>query len=430
MNPSPLSIPLPTETRGFLPPAGFCEAGDCDNCLSQFRHIQQQRYKQRGYFGSLTPGQLLEITSAQVTSIQDNIENIQDRLTTHGDTFLSRWKKWTRVKRGTLLEKAFSEIFPTRWVLPQVDYNPAMSDRSLRGALLLNYLSIDLLKEDPLALPKLLHFRTHFSPEDWAAWDNEQIQTCWWRGNVDIEMCQGGVVLHGPEYGRVVIWNVNQAHRGDMLGGPRAKLMIEQQKLLMDSLRKAIDEVLNLKDNDASTGSGSEKWNELVSSGFKGRIDTFNGPTFSNQAFRSPLFDIDRITKAVRSQFSEAGDQLELLQTDPVYFRANLDLTTKARLFRRQQQKDTWHELIAMSIWQENIDRYITWKLVLEEVDNMAAHYASAKAQGRIRRGHPLPVDLEQAMACLEQLLVHLIKVRTLYLAGLLPRMEGFQDCF
>lgn len=428
MNPPSHSSPSSGVLR-FSPPEGFCESDHCDRCKSQFRTLDQQLQEQRIYSSSLNPGELWKITWAQVVSIRKNMEHIRDFLATHGDTFLSRWKKWTRTKRGAILEKSFSEIFPTRWILAQIDYNSTLDPRGLRSALLLNYLSIDLLKEDPLALPKLLYLRTHFIPEDWAAWDNEQIETCWWKGSFDVEMCQGGVILHGREYGKVVPWDVQQAHQGDMLGGPRAKLLIEQQKILMDGLRRTLDDTLNLGNNGAGAESGSEKWNELVSSGFKGRAETFDGPIFSNQAFRSPLFDIDHISKLIHSCFSEAGDQLELLQTDPVYFRANLDLTTKARVFRKYE-KHTWHQLIAMTIWQESVDKFVTWKLVAGEFDYMATLYASAKAHGNIRRGHALPLDLEQSMACLEQLLLHLIQVRALSLAGLLPRMEGFQDCF
>ena len=55
--------------------------------------------------------------------------------------------------------------------------------------------------------------------------------------------------MHGPRFGDVVDWSASEAHRFDILGFPRARLVLEAQALLMRVLYKIARGILSESDD-------------------------------------------------------------------------------------------------------------------------------------------------------------------------------------
>lgn len=73
----------------------------------------------------------------------------------------------------------------------------------------------------------LLHGRVRYTPEEWAAFDNFQLNTPWEGGAFALGFCSDCVVMHGPNYGRITTWDKTAAERLDIMGFPRGRLVIE-----------------------------------------------------------------------------------------------------------------------------------------------------------------------------------------------------------
>ena len=50
----------------------------------------------------------------------------------------------------------------------------------------------------------ILHARAHYNSEDWVAWDVLQTEADWNTGKLEVEHCDGSVVIFGAKYGQVV----------------------------------------------------------------------------------------------------------------------------------------------------------------------------------------------------------------------------------
>ncbi|APA08519.1 hypothetical protein sscle_04g032890 [Sclerotinia sclerotiorum 1980 UF-70] len=92
--------------------------------------------------------------------------------------------------------------------------------------------------------------------------------------------------MHGLRYGEVVDWKACLAHRADILGFPKARLVLEAQAYLMSSLRKVVDGILQGVDTNASPAA--EKWNSMVLMGFRHTNVVKLWSPYTNQAFSLP----------------------------------------------------------------------------------------------------------------------------------------------
>lgn len=181
-------------------------------------------------------------------------------------------------------------------------------------ALLLPYLTTQVLKKDPLKFLALLYARTRFAPEEWAIFDKNQTAAGWRDGYLDVEYAHCFVALHGSKYGRIVPWDAGKVHGWDLCAFSRAKLILEAQCFLMHCLRTTVEGLLDGVDRDGS----STKWTALVESGFRASAGVESWSTYTNQPSSSPLMDFGRLLNLARSRLGEANDHLYLLQTDPV----------------------------------------------------------------------------------------------------------------
>lgn len=124
-----------------------------------------------------------------------------------------------RINKFLQLESGFELTSRTRW-------------RPLLG--------VDSMLANPAALFALVHNRLLYPPARWAAWDLQQIQYSWDLGHFITDFSAKCIALYDPMYGQVVIWDAAKAHRGDMLGFPRARLVLEAQRNLCQVLDRLV----------------------------------------------------------------------------------------------------------------------------------------------------------------------------------------------
>ncbi|KAI0965725.1 hypothetical protein F4678DRAFT_316700 [Xylaria arbuscula] len=120
----------------------------------------------------------------------------------------------------------------TPWMLLRYSYDPNQKlfktrSPSQRYKLLLLWLSIKVLKKNPAVLYALLHYRTMYALQYWAAFDSRQLTISWACGWLDVDFLPKCVIMHRAQYGKLVEWEAALAHRGDVLEFSRARLVLK-----------------------------------------------------------------------------------------------------------------------------------------------------------------------------------------------------------
>ncbi|OTB01767.1 hypothetical protein M426DRAFT_36164, partial [Hypoxylon sp. CI-4A] len=67
----------------------------------------------------------------------------------------------------------------------------------------------------------------------------------WKAGWFDTYFSEKCVVMYGSQYGDLVDWEEGSAHRFDVLGFPRAQLVLEAQLIILTTLREVVDNILS-----------------------------------------------------------------------------------------------------------------------------------------------------------------------------------------
>lgn len=249
-------------------------------------------------------------------------------------------KKRSQDKRQALLKKLAPDLEEKQWILPRYSY---MNERkpiharnqSRRRQLLLPWLGVEVLKTHPAMPFVLLHYRTRYPPQDWVVFDCRQITLSWALGWVDVDFSAMCVVIYGPRYGDLVDWEAGAAHRGDILGFPRARLVIEAQADLMETLCKIVDQILDGFDD--TQPARTEKWRELTATaGFKRTGEVERWSPYTHQAFSAPpLLDIDYLLSLAKTRLDTMGDHLWYLQCDVAYLRRHIKVLLDTEVYKK-----------------------------------------------------------------------------------------------
>lgn len=235
----------------FNPP---CECSDCETGFYK-RSEQIERWPFLTYRrttssgpGKLSGSEVQRLAQDFVTQTAIDRKYVQQRLDTHGDIIMSRWKK-KKGKRQTILRGTEPRLYQGRWFTPIYDYTLGDNWGERRAPMrrwqtLLPWLAEEVLTANAMTLLALLKYRTLYSPQEWALHDFRQIKLPWDHGHLDVQFSAKCVVMHGSQYGRIVNWEAGAAHRSDILGWPRARLILEAQANLLAFLRKVVDRIL------------------------------------------------------------------------------------------------------------------------------------------------------------------------------------------
>jgi hypothetical protein len=169
------------------------------------------------------------ILDKYTTSIRANQAFLREVLLKHGNSMGNRWRKASQAKRALAVQNALPDIQIKKWAIYEQVFGPSVlhDDFSLRTTYLLPYLSLNDMNSDSLRFLSFLNARSKHTPDDRVMFDLQQTKVDWEKGYLAVKHCGHGVVIHGAEYGKLVPWEKDQAHRWDLVGFPRTQLVIE-----------------------------------------------------------------------------------------------------------------------------------------------------------------------------------------------------------
>jgi hypothetical protein len=403
---------------------------ECIECSQQYRNGRAQLWHNNNYAGSPSDSDARDLLTTHVTHIRKDQEYLRDALFKHGNTIVSRWKKKSISKRADCLVKALPTLEARRWAILDYHYQIPASKKmeDVRNAYLLPYLSLDDLKMDPMRLLSLLHYRAKYSLDEWMLFDMKQTKTGWERGRLSAMYSIRCVVMHGTRYGELVDWDEAPAHRWDIVGYPRAQIIIEAQHLLFKFLRDVVGDLLK----DVHIESSSTKLVELSLAGFRRSQEDEMWSAFSNQAYSAPpTFNVDRLTDIARTRLADAQDRLWLLQTDPSYVQSAIAYHRTSligNVILREGSGKKLYSLITHCLTYSPAKRVHDWHHVVEECENLSK--VQQRFRDNIHTGNALPRKYNEAVNCLELLLRNVLLMRIQELQVLLPQLRGFEQSF
>ncbi|KAF5989792.1 hypothetical protein FBULB1_557 [Fusarium bulbicola] len=312
----------------------------CPGCQNGFYTVQQQHRPEYSYDQRLSDAAAESKARSVIGDIQHRRTRLSEKIEVFGDVLMSRWKKRSQTKRAALLKEAAPGLEEQQWLLPRYTYmreSLYMRDRSTvrRRQLLLPWLNVQVLKTNPAVLFALIHYRTAYPPQSWAAFDSRQLNLSWAAGYFDVDFSPKCIVMYGDRYGSLVDWEAKAAHRGDTLGYPRAMLVLEAQAHLLEVLCNIVDKIL--EGVDPLQPPRAEKWHDLVShEAFKetGAVEFWS--PYTNQAFSRPLtFNCEYLLTLAKSRLDETGDHLSYLQCDNSYMKRYMKIMFATEIFKK-----------------------------------------------------------------------------------------------
>jgi len=398
-----------------------CECVDCQN---QFYMTEEQKQDRFSYKTQISDVEAREILKDYISRIRNDREFLQKQCVVYGDKILSRWRKKSRQQRAACLLHAEPDLYPQQWFIPRyTNTSPEWKDaRKYRKSFLLPYLNVELLKTNPAVFFGLLHNRTLYPPEDWVSFDNKELTLGWAMGYFDLEFCGHCVVMHGARYGELAPWEPKAAHRSDIIGFPRARLIIEAQACLLGFLRRVVDQILPSASPEQPVSSS--KWVEMTKMGFKKGGDLAFWSQYTYQPFSAPpVFNIDTLLSQAKARLDAKGDHLWLLETEPTYMRRHIQLILQGEIIKSSERRVTYPMILGEFCY--DVEAYWFWQWVYDEFQN--ARICSLRYRDHIHAGEALPQKYDKALGALELLLVNAMHSRSLHLEAIIPQRPGFR---
>ncbi|KAK7700763.1 hypothetical protein SLS57_011987 [Botryosphaeria dothidea] len=223
-----------------------------DACSNTYRSPVEQQNDRSDYTRSISIAESRKVLQKLFDQMNEDFMFLKTKCRLHGDRIMSRWKKRSREKRELWLLQADPNLCVDRWHLLRYvcmdAHLPWENARKLRKNFLLPYLSVDVLKNDPALFLSLLYNRTYYHPYMWAPSDSMELATGWNLCYLDVEISGACVAMYRENYGSLVAWDAQAAHRSDIVPFPRAKLIFEAQACLLRFLRDVVNQILGEAD--------------------------------------------------------------------------------------------------------------------------------------------------------------------------------------
>ncbi|KXT06536.1 hypothetical protein AC578_6104 [Pseudocercospora eumusae] len=294
----------------------------CMVCSGQYRtlHSQANIHTLR-YAKALSDADAAKQISNRLKAIRANFEAIGQLMQQYGDVFVKRWSKKSPGKRYKLLISVMPQAYKRGSDGVSLSTISCSQCADCRSALLLPWLNIEYLSQDPHSLFALLHTRaTNNNLSSWALFDQHQLAGSFSQGALSVAYNPHCVMMDGGDdvaYGALVPWDMGKAHRREIIGFPMAQLIFDSQELLSSYLKSTVDMVLQNGLEEATRGD--RYWTKLIESDF--RADS-NSSSFQRRpmAFATPpTLCLAKMLETFQSRHASAKDEAELLQTDPAF---------------------------------------------------------------------------------------------------------------
>lgn len=139
--------------------------------MTHFHSDQEQNVECFVSERDLTATKATQFVAKCMEGIESHRAYLKSMYIFHGNTITNRWRKRCRDKREAYLLQADPNMYPQQRFLPRVIYEfPHWKKaRAFRKTWLAPYINLEALKIDPARFLSILHNRSHYSPEQWAA---------------------------------------------------------------------------------------------------------------------------------------------------------------------------------------------------------------------------------------------------------------------
>ncbi|KAI6892664.1 hypothetical protein KC334_g13254 [Hortaea werneckii] len=413
---------------------------DCVECMPQFCTSADKRQ-----VINISNASAKEKAKKLATQAEQDRQYLQVKLQQYGDAVKKKWEKLGRERRRALILAAQPSLYQDKW--PElrsmfgydhkafgnheevwVDVRDtkklqelAARDEKFRNGYMVPYLNLETLMDDRSKILSLLHYRSAYKLEDWVMFDSAQAKRAVEGGNLSREYNENCIIMFGERYGDLVKWHRAQCHRWNLIGYPRAIVILEAQAFLLGFLRRLVDGIVP---PDSTAVMGNAEWTLLASRGFKAANQTEYWSALANQPFSAPpTLDPVDVSKKVRAQLQAAQDHLRFLQTDPAYFHRFIALQRKGEHFVYMSSDQIWKSIAQFAIVLP-IAHVTHLRQLLEECEYVQRvcdqHKSSIEVVG------VLPASYEKALGALEIFVINLYHTERYLLAQMLPRRPGF----
>ena len=419
-------VPLGATASEFSFPAADTPC-ECKDCLMEWYGVAAQTTKKNRFFAFwaiIDDDEIVAKTVKHLVRLNEiALKALRELMRICGDTFMKEWKKKSRDARALLIKEAAPEMAKDARAYFELYYSCTAGmqfgdlihkRRMNRWMLLLPWLNVELLRDQPAAIYALIHFRTAYHPASWAAWDSRQIDHGWIMGFFDHEFSQKCVAVHEKAFGEVVEPDLNSLHGGIMMGYPRARLVLEAQRYLSQFLVKLVVSAIGnvqipkyIQESPppqerwvGATQAGFRHqgskaiWTDFVSEKFAERI------AYTHQAFdKPPKFNFEHVRMLTHARLTWTEDHIFDLQTNMKYLKHYVDTLSTNTMMRYAP-----HEISAGIV----LFRYIgflvkswhLWHYLWEQIGDMRK--TLDRLEGEMSPDQPLPRDMDDAVAKVE----------------------------
>ncbi|TVY39094.1 hypothetical protein LOCC1_G005276 [Lachnellula occidentalis] len=418
------------EGRFLIPPPCKCP----DVCIHAFRDVDSPPGSLFPGYAYLVPPQIARmIIRDDLKCVKEDQQFVSQQWKLHGRQIANKWRKISVKKREEVLKKAVTpqrlqtlhqgEWFSLREYAANIKINTHDDADTYRQVLLLDYLNIDGLKKDPMKLLGMLQNRAVHTPQQWAAYDNLCLAFPWNNHKLALAECSLWMVMYGPHYGTLVPWDHAAIHREELLGFPRAVLLLEAQRILYGVLRNFLIEFVQSSEPGGSSKADEAEPFHLKLKSF-GRTDLWSIHT--NQPYSAPpTFDIDAMISKARARLDLSSDHLWLLQTDAQYLRREIRLMMNG-LPKQLSLHQRYNELgvvLPINVWN-----FWCWEFIVKACENVKL--MQERFAANIRPGQNLPRELEGVLEELSKVLSDYVEVYRSILWKNLSERDAFRGYF
>jgi hypothetical protein len=195
-------------------------------------------------------------------SILKHHAGLRECLTERQDNILKRWKGWKVPRRRPAISAVCPDMAPKGFV--QDVLGKITNASTFRSEFLLFQIKIDELSGNYLALLELAHWRATTNPEDYVAFDWEQLR----RGS-DLNVfaktfAEGCITMFGDGFGHLKPFDEVDVRCSDAFPTSAALLILERQSMIY----KVLYTVISCLKNSNTVTKGSAEWNTLASRRF------------------------------------------------------------------------------------------------------------------------------------------------------------------
>ncbi|KAJ4354966.1 hypothetical protein N0V95_003375 [Ascochyta clinopodiicola] len=230
-------------------------------------------------------------------------------------------------------------------------------------------------------------------------------------------------MMYGLKYGSYVHWQYDAAHRLDIMGYPRGRLILEAQATLLKFLRHVLERLLH----DLHIGPPVS----LNIQGLTINATFEHNSAWSEHVFRPyiepPKLDFDACIALAKARVDATDDRLWLLQTDPAFLKRYIRTIEQMQQIQNQSDRKLGLAILSCQIDGE-IDIHEFWLGTCSELEHVRDVYS--RFRDSIVPGCPMPAVVDKALGALDRLLFLNIDRRVKQLDAMIYARPGFQNNF